>query len=958
MAPKEKGFAIIHLNIRSILRHLDELILQLQGHKIIGISETWLTERVDDRILHFPGYSIIRQDRVAIPPKTKPKKGGGLLLYIIEELEAYVEVLEPHCHCTVYSEELWIKITPPGQKHMILGLIYRPPSGNIDSFMHNFNNTALKLLGIGNPCSRECYIIGDMNIDYLQPSTLNTKKLKELEFRYNLRQIILTPTRTTSKSKSIIDLIFTTVSKDLIVSSGVDYNISISDHVPVYIIKKKTREHHPKGKILVRKKALYNPDYYKNLLLADPAWQAYWCNNLKVNESWTVFVEIMTRCLDILCPLKWITIRNDQPNWFDGELRKAIDNKARLFKTARTSKSEDDWKSYTNMKKQVRSLIIHKKRHYILTKIQENRNAPKKFWKEIQNNLSFGRLKSRNKTLTIYAPNKTLLTGEAAANEMNEYYINVGRNLAEKFTVAWCSDTVRNIQSPSTVHFRIIGEREMISLVKFLKLNKSSRITNISMIHLRDALLSLIPEMVYLVNECLRTCTMPHTWKIGHITPIPKSGASFYTINYRPISVLPAPSKIIERAVYNQIIYHLETHGLLDGRQHGFRCDHSTSSAIHTLVQDMYISNDRRETMMCVFIDYSKAFDTIDHEILCKKLMYYGLGTDMITWCKNYLSHRKQAVLNDNEQSDLLEVTYGVPQGSILGPLFFIIYVNDIMTLFGRDGPKILLYADDTVLYYSHTDISILGRTLNSGLERIWKWCMSNKLSVNTAKTKYISIDQYKRVNDTAEIKLGGVILERVSNYNYLGVILDDTLSFEKFLKEKCKKINMRIYQLGKMRKYIDNQIANTIYKQTIIPIFDYADFLVDSGPTYYRERLMTLHEKAVSIIDCNSHKRATIIELEKCYNLQPPRRRQVEHHSSIMYRLSRNRQTLDSYRPNINLRSRKKVKFKYRQRNMEKFLKSPLSRGIKLWDRIPLAIQRSVTKVKFKNQIRLLPDL
>ena len=938
--------------------HLDELLLQLEGYNIIGVSETWLTSRADDRILRFPGYVIVRQDRQAIPPRTKPKKGGGLLLYIREELEAYVQLLTPFCHCTCYSEELWIKITPPGHKHLILGLIYRPPSGKVDSFISNLNKTALELIGVGNPHSYECYIVGDMNIDYLQSTNPDTKKLKEIEFRFNLRQTILTPTRYASNSKSIIDLLFTTLPIDLVVSVGTDSKVLISDHLPVYIIKKKSREHHPKRKLQVRKKALYNSDYYKNILLADSAWQNYWCNNMTTNELWAIFVEIVTRCLNIICPLKWITIRDDQPDWFDGELRAAIDNKENFFKTARISNLDNDWKLYVNMKRQVRSLLIRKKRSYISGKLQENRNAPKKFWKETQNNLSFGKLKSRNKSLTIYAPNKTLLTGEAAANEMNVYYVNVGKKLTKKFIDEWCPDTVRNIQSPIVVHFRFVGEREMIALIKSLKLNKSSRVPNISMIHLRDALLSLVPEMVHLVNECLRTSTMPHLWKIGHVTPIPKSGASYYTVNYRPISVLPAPSKIIERAVYNQIIYHLESFGLLDGRQHGFRCDHSTSSAIHTLVQDMYISTDNRETMVCVFIDYSKAFDTIDHEILCKKLVYYGLGNDIIAWCRSYLSHRKQAVMNDNNQSDLLDVSCGVPQGSILGPLFFIIYVNDIMTLFKQDGLKILLYADDTVLYYSHTDITLLFQSLNNGLNKIWEWCMLNRLSINTVKTKFIAIDSYKRIDETCEIKLGGVILERVNSYNYLGVILDDTLIFEKFLKDKCKKINIRIYQLGKMRKYIDNWMANIIYKQTIIPLFDYADFLIDSGPVYYRDRLSTLHEKAVSIIDCNLHKRTNIMDLEGYYNLKPPRRRRVEHHLAIMYRLSRGRQTLDTYRPDINLRSRKKVKFKYRQRNMEHFLKSPLSRGIKLWDRIPLAIQRSVTKVKFKTQIRLLPDL
>ena len=241
------------------------------------------------------------------------------------------------------------------------------------------NNTISELIGPGNPYSHECYIVGDMNIDYLQPANADTKKLKEIEFKYNLRQLISSPTRYAQNSKSIIDPIFTTLSPDLIISSGVEKAIIISDHLPVYIIKKKAREHHPKRKIQVRKKSIYNPDYFKNLLLSDPGWQNFWCIHATINELWGQFVDIITRCLNVLCPQKWITVREDQPDWFDGELRAAIDKKVKSFKRARITKLDTDWQLYTGMKNTIRLLIIKKKCDYISTKIQENRNAPKKF---------------------------------------------------------------------------------------------------------------------------------------------------------------------------------------------------------------------------------------------------------------------------------------------------------------------------------------------------------------------------------------------------------------------------------------------------------------------------------------------------------------------------------------------------------------------------------------------------
>ena len=441
---------------------------------------------------------------------------------------------------------------------MTVGIIYRPPTGNVDCFIKEFSNTLHNLIGNTTPSLKECFILGDLNIDYMKHDSSETKKLKDVEFVYNLRQIITSPTRQTQNSKSIIDHIFTTLSPDLITSSGADSHITISDHLPVYIVKKKPREYHPKKQIKIQKKGLYNPDYFRNFLLDDPGWQLYWCCTNTVNDMWRIIVEIITRCLNVLCPIRKIIIRQDQQDWFDGDLRTAIKNKTKLYKNACMSRKDVDWNLYVESRKYVRTLTIKKKRQYITTKLNETKCTPKKFWNEIQNNLSFGKIKARNTSLTIYAPNKTLLTGEAAANEMNTYYVNVGKKLAQKFNKNWDPITLNGLQRPPELCFRFIGEKETISFIKSLKMDKSTQIPDVPMLYLKDALLSIIPEMTYLLNECLRQCIMPYGWKIGHITPIPKTVASYYTINYRPISVLPAPSKIIERAVYNQIVYHLK----------------------------------------------------------------------------------------------------------------------------------------------------------------------------------------------------------------------------------------------------------------------------------------------------------------------------------------------------------------------------------------------------------------
>ena len=768
-----------------------------------------------------------------------------------------------------------------------------------------------------------------------------------------MKQLITTPTRVTAHSRSIIDLFFTTLSPALIKASGVIDNI-ITDHFPIFISKKKKREHHPQKHIRVRIKSLYNKDYFKNVLLDDNRWREFWLGNYAPDALWALMLTIINDNLNLLCPWKTIKIRDDQPDWFDGEVRKKIKDKNVHHMLAQQTKLSEDWNTFKALKNEVRALIIKKKRGYITNKLAENRKAPKKFWKTIQKNLNFGKEAASANSVIIHCDNEPPVTGEVAANKLNNYYAGVGAELAEKFSNVWHFPLNIPDYSIPVMNFRFVGEKEVTALIKFLNENKSSRVDNVNMFFLKEALLCLVTEFTFLLNKCLELSVMPNSWSIGAITPVPKTGFSKKMPDFRPISVLPAPSKIIERAVYNQLIYHLESHGLLYPQQHGFRKDHSTCSAILELVQYIYNAFDNREFTSCVFIDYSKAFDTIDHDILCKKLQYYGLDRNVINWCKDNLSNRQQYVKIGDHISGYTTVKYGVPQGSILGPLFFIIYVNDILSLFNSDV-KMLLYADDTVLYYSHTDPVYACKMVETSLKLVCDWCNMNKLTINTGKTKHILCKPRNSPlrNIQSSVKMNELPLETVTFYNYLGVIIDENLTFESFVKEKCNKVNLRVYQLGKMRKFISSHIATTIYKQAIIPLFDYADFLVEGGTRYYQEKLDCLHEKALSIIDCKKHKNLEVCDLQILYGLNSIGQRRKEHHCAIMYRLSRRKDNLDQYRPKINLRSRKRVKFRLPLRNLTKISKSPLLRGIKLWDMVPEPIQRSLTKVKFKREIK-----
>ena len=219
------------------------------------------------------------------------------------------------------------------------------------------------------------------------------------------------------------------------------------------------------------------------------------------------------------------------------------------------------------------------------------------------------------------------------------------------------------------------------------------------------------------------------------------------------------------------------------------------------VVQFLYVSMDKGHYAHCAFIDYSKAFDTLNHAILCKKLARLGFDAQIVEWCRNYLTGRSQCVKIGNEVSSRLPITCGVPQGSILGPLFFIIYVNNLRERFSGLEVCITLYADDTVLYTSDRCSMTASLRLEMGLTELSRWCNENMLTINVKKTKHMVVVPVNIVKTEDRVLLNGTELDIIHCYNYLRIIIDDTLTFARFLKDKGNKMNMRVYQLGRMRK-------------------------------------------------------------------------------------------------------------------------------------------------------------
>ena len=504
--------------------------------------------------------------------------------------------------------------------------------------------------------------MGDFNIDFAKTRDPNRRALKQMADDLNLTQIITTPTRITNKCKSTIDLIFTNIDKNKIKQSGV-LDIIISDHLPIFINIKRPKLKHRKVKMQTRSYRYYTYKNFENILLSNQDWRTFWSTGNNIEHRWDILMKIVLSTLNILCPIRMIVRRDDQQPWVDKELFKAISEKNKLYNTIKNQSSTDNtWDDLKKQRAHVRRLLVTKRRQYIMQTLNEHRDDPKKFWNEINNNLDFGKKRGKSAPITFNTDDGVIRTELEISNLLNHHYATVGEKLAGQFSPIQCIEHKMDYPTPyQPVTFRFITMKEATNLIKSLKNSKPSGIMNIKTSILKDALKILIVEFTFLLNECLDKSYVPDCWKRGVITPIPKVNICSSPNDYRPITVLTAASKVLERAVYNQIIYYLDSNGILDNRQHGFRKDHSTLSAIYEVTQHLYYNMDQRNITYCAFIDYSKAFDTLDHDALLSKLRKIGITAQVLNWCRCYLTGRKQCVKNGNIVSDDLAVTCGVP---------------------------------------------------------------------------------------------------------------------------------------------------------------------------------------------------------------------------------------------------------------------------------------------------------
>ena len=402
----------------------------------------------------------------------------------------------------------------------------------------------------------------------------------------------------------------------------------------------------------------------------------------------------------------------------------------------------------------------------------------KETWKLINNIMN-----KRKKKITVIkkmkCENGTVVTDqEQICNVLNKHFVlngpKLARNIPNSDKIA--TDFLREQAVTESIFMSPTDKEEKEKIIDKLKLGKASGPDGISVSFVKHGKETISNVLVKLINECLLSGVFPKCLKRALVVPIHKSGPKDSPDNYRPISLLPCISKIFEKVIYKRIIDFCVSKKVITEKQFGFRKKHSTQHALVHLTDFLLDKLDNSETSIVVFLDLSKAFETVNHQILLDKLHHYGIRGIAYDLLKSYLSNRKQCVKSGNHFSVFMDIECGVPQGSILGPLLFLLYVNDLPLTVDLYS---ILFADDTCVLSSSHSVELLTQDINAKLSKLNEWFVANKLTVNYTKTNYIVFCGQKKTSFSGEIVMGAHTLKRVTNTKYLGIMFDEKLNWK-----------------------------------------------------------------------------------------------------------------------------------------------------------------------------------
>jgi len=828
---KPDTFSLFFNNLDGNATNFDSISVELKkiGHKFtaIGLCETNIDSH-HKSLYDMDGYDSIYQSR--LPGKSK---GSGLGLYIDEKF--VYEELPDLCLCTPDIETLFVKLTNT-EKSITLGVVYRSPNGSIVNFLSGFEKLLTDLP------QDNVYITGDFNVNLHAIADNHSKNFESVLLGKGFSPLISVSThQMPNHSGTCIDNIISNNFDNIIISGTIDDRVS--HHAPLVLVSSTPAV------------CLHSPDEVKEPLLKyhydfSPSNVSslqdkvihlvnhHFNHQEESNHTEPRFESFMadfSKLVDETCKVesKSLSKRNTITNpWITPGIINSSNKKHKLHKAwQKTKKSKSDphdkgdivlYTSLNLYRKRLKYIIRDAKDNYYKNKIDNVQGDPKATWKLI-NNLRGNTRASISPTFII--DSEVVLNHRRIANAFNDYFVSVAQKLNDNHHDTGVPvdrlPSFRSFMSKRTRNSIVMHDctaEEISEIIKSFSNGKSSDIP-IQAVKACQEVISL--TLSHFFNHFMRIGIFPDILKIGKITPIYKSkGNKQYFDNYRPISILPIFGKIFEKIMYTRIYNFFISNNLMYSKQFGFRKGHGTSHALNFSIAHLTKEITSKKHCIGIFIDLSKAFDTIDHNIMLEKLDGYGVRGTAHDLINSYLTSRKQCTKFGDEVSDTCFVLYGVPQGSVLGPLLFLIYINDIVNCCSLG--EFILYADDTNIFITGDTKDEVYRNANQVLSSVQRFMASNLLHINLTKCFYMYFKPNLHSRNTCVrtegysadhcIRLNGQKVKQVSAIKFLGVVIDENLTWLPQIEGLKKKLLMCLGTLYRIRTSISKRLYKTIY--------------------------------------------------------------------------------------------------------------------------------------------------
>lgn len=787
--------------------------------KIIVLSETHLTQNHDVTQLQIDEYDMVNC-------LSHSSHTGGVTFYVSKRL--IWKVIS-----NVSESGNWYLCLHVlrGEMTGIYGGIYHSPSASDASFLRYLEQTWLPQVVDE---TKQILITGDFNIDWLKGA--DRRELEALMNSVALRQITQFSTRNTSNSSTMIDLAFTNCQEYKAIELTDD---RISDHETIGVVKSTS-----------------NADNEAPIKLKITSWQSYsklkLQNELRrrlvnfdsiesVDDASRILSDSLEQTVASLVQEKEITVPT-QCAWYTSELSTLKSKRDQAHAKWRRTRKLNHWRGYQNLRNQYVSAIKQSKRRHVQRELNASRGNSKKLWKTLKKLLK----PSTSPPDVVFDEEEPRLADDVIANRLNTYFVDSVSELHRSIPDPRASATSDVRQE--TRHWEVFRPISMATLQKNVdNLKVCGGVKNVNTRVLWDAFDVIKEPLLAVVNKSLEHGVFPSTWKTSLVIPLPKVAKSKSPADRRPINMLPIYEKVLESVVKEQLDEFIDEHDILLSEQSGFRKRHSCETSLNILLYKWKQALESKKVVLAVFLDLKRAFETIDRRKLLEVLKKMGIKGVVLRWFTSYLTARQQRTIYNRSVSDPRAVDLGVPQGSILGPLLFILFMNDIKeTLTSVD---VNLFADDTVLFGIADTIQEGYALMRSDLEKMAEWLKGKKLMLNVKKTKYMLITNKNRSGREESLCINHEDIECVKVMKYLGVMVDDKLKFNDHVDYTVKKAAQKFGVLCRIHDNLTMENKIMLYKAIIAPHFEYCASILFLANKQQKRRMQLIQNKAMRLI-------------------------------------------------------------------------------------------------------------